>query len=686
MISFFCSSTKFKNLLIPMRDGVRLATDIYRPARDGALSEGQFPIILCRTSYDKSAQRYVDIADFFTPRGYVVALQDLRGRGESEGTGQYFHVVNVNEGKDGYDTIEWLAAQPWSNGKVGMVGSSHPALTQVLAALYRPPHLTTIWPDVTPINGYQHQQRRGGAMQLQMFGALFVHALDAPEIRDNPAAKRVIVNAMEQLRELVYATPFKAGHTPLVVVPNLEQCLMDYYTRGTYDEYWAQEASDFTRQFHRHADIPIMLTGGWFDLFADGTPQYFAAMRKQNTAPVRLIMGPWTHTQMRNGISYAGDVDCGDEAVWGNARYFEEQLRWFDRWLKGSSEFPVLSPESEAPSSEPQHSTLSTQDSELDPPVRIFVMGGGDGRRNRHGHLNHGGRWRDEHAWPLARTQYTTFYLHPDHTLSTKLPNPKSQIPTNQPSHQSTNQPTSQPTNQLPITNYSSPLRFTYDPHHPVPTIGASSSGLMELVSLGDGLDPFWGQNISPWLRLRSIILEGAAHQKEAAGMIGAQPPYLLLAMRLDVLVFQTSPLEHDVEVTGEIVVKLWIASSAVDTDFTAKLVDVYPPNADYPEGYHLNLSDSIIRCRYRNSWEREELMTPNEIYPVTISLAPTSNLFKAGHRIRIDISSSNFPRFDLNPNTGEPMGRHTHNVVAHNALYCDAEHPSHVVLPIIPQ
>ncbi len=643
------SLAKFKSVMLPMRDGVRLATDIYRPARDGALVEGQFPTILCRTSYDKSAQRYVDIADFFTPRGYVVALQDLRGRGESDGTGQYFHVVNVNEGKDGYDTIEWLAAQSWSNGKVGMVGSSHPALTQVLAALYRPPHLAAIWPDVTPINGYQHQQRRGGAMQLQMFGALFVHALDAQEIRDNPAAKRVIVSAMEHLRELVYATPFKAGHTPLSNVPNLEKVLMDYYTRGAYDDFWAMEVNDVSAQFHRHADIPIMLTGGWFDLFADATPMYYAAMAKQNRSPVRLIMGPWTHTQMRNGISFAGDVDCGDDAVWGNARYFHEQVRWFDRWLKDI------------------HNGV-----EHDPPVHIFVMGGGSGRKTRAGKLAHGGRWRDEQEWPIARTEYTTYYLHAEGLLSTKIPNPKSQDPTNE--------PTTQPPN-----HQTTKLTFTYDPHHPVPTVGASSSGLMELVSLGDGLDPFWAQNISPWLRLRSIVVEGAAHQKEERGMVGAQPPYLPLAMRPDVLVFETPPLAQDVEVTGEIVVHLWISSSAPDTDFTAKLIDAYPPNDDYPDGYHLNLTDSIIRCRYRNGFDHEELMTPHEIYRVTISLAPTSNLFKVGHRIRLDISSSNFPRFDLNPNTGEPIGRHTRMVAAHNTVYMDSARPSHVVLPIIP-
>src|SRR5439155_13709420 len=229
-----------------------------------------------------------------------------------------------------------------------------PALTQVLAALYRPPHLAAIWPDVTPINGYQHQQRRGGAMQLQMFGALFVHALDAQEIRDNPAAKRGIVEAMERLRDLVHATPFKPGQTPLAVVPNLEKTLMDYYTRGAYDEFWAMEVNDFTRQFHRHADIPIMLTGGWYDLFADATPCYYARMAQQNRLPARLVMGPWTHTGMRNGISFAGDVDLGSDADWGNERYFNEQLRWFDRWLK------------DVPNAV-----------EDEAPVRIFVMGGG---------------------------------------------------------------------------------------------------------------------------------------------------------------------------------------------------------------------------------------------------------------------------------------------------------------------
>ena len=168
-------------------------------------------------------------------------------------------------------------------------------------------------------------------------------------------------------------------------------------------------------------------------------------------------------------------------------------------------------------------------------------------------------------------------------------------------------------------------------------------------------------------------------------GLIGAKPPYLPLATRPDVLVFQTPPLEEDVEVTGPIVAKLCISSSAVDTDFTAKLVDVYPPNEDYPAGYHLNLVDSIIRARYRDGWEKAELMKPGQVYRVEIPLPPTSNLFKVGHRIRVDVSSSNFPRFDVNPNTGEPLNANTRWQVAGQSIYHDPQHPSRVMLPIIP-
>ena len=622
-----------RDVMVAMRDGVRLATDIYYPARDGAPAPGSFPAILGRTSYDKSSYpMWVrPVGEFFARRGYVVAIQDLRGRHQSEGTGQYFHTANPNEGPDGYDTVEWIAAQPWSNGRVGAVGSSHGAIVQQIMALHRPPHLTAIWPDVGPTNIYAHEAREGGAMQLHMFGAQFLHAHDAQEIRDDPVAQRTIEAAMEQLRDWVQRLPFKPGHLPLGVVPNLEKTFFNYYYRGAYDEFWMQECCDQERYFDRHADVPGVYSGGWYDPFAVATTNYFAAMAKQNRTPQRLLMGPWNHGGIRGlGATYAGDVDFGAAALWGDDVYNAERLRWFERWLK---DVPT-----------------GVED---DPPVQIFVMGGGSGRKTPEGRLDHGGGWRAEQEWPLARTEYVSYYLHPDGGLGPGVP--ESDAP---------------------------PARFLYDPAHPVPTIGGAVTGFYELVPVASDLNPLY---LVPRARMRSIVLDGGTHQKEEPEIIAARPPYPPLDARPDVLVFQTAPLERDVEITGSIVVSLWISSSAVDTDFTAKLLDVYPPNADYPAGYHLNLVDSILRTRYRESWEKEVLLTPGEIYPIRIALPPTSNRFAAGHRIRLDVSSSNFPRFDLNPNTGEPVGRHTYSVVAHNAVYLDRAHPSHIVLPIIP-
>ncbi len=627
-----------KDVMVAMRDGVRLASDLYRPAGpDGEPLPGPFPTILCRTPYDKTDRRYAEIADFFTPRGFVVVLQDLRGRHRSEGVGQYHHVCNQHDGTDGFDTVEWIAGQRWSNGRVGMVGSSFAGLVQTRAALERPPHLAAIWPDVCPTNSYHHQAREGGAMQLHMFWALFMHAHDAPEIRDDPAAQQVVWDGLRDMRQWVERfrspKPIQPGETPLRVVPNLERILFDYYRRGTYDEFWANEFNDFERCFARHADIPGTFTGGWFDPFAVAMCNHFATMSRQNRESQRLIMGPWTHVAMRGDSSSVGDVDFGPESVWGVRRYFEEQLRWFGRWLRDDR---------------------TGVEDEL--PVRIFVMGGGSGRKTAQGKFDHGGRWRHEREWPIARTRQTVHYLHGDGTLRLDPPGPDAAL-----------------------------RSYTFDPEHPVPTIGGSLCGIMELPVESGDLDQMWRRFISPVARLRHIVPTGPAHQKEGPHILGARPPCPLLADRPDVLVFRTPPLSEPVEITGPIIVRLWVSSSAVDTDFTAKLIDEYPPSADYPEGYHMNLVDSVIRTRYRNGWDREEMMEPGRVYAVEIRLQPTSNLFAAGHRIRIDISSSNFPRLDVNPNTGEPVGRHTHMVKARNTVYMDRERPSQVVLPIIP-
>jgi hypothetical protein len=290
--------------------------------------------------------------------------------------------------------------------------------------------------------------------------------------------------------------------------------------------------------------------------------------------------------------------------------YLTFRLRWFDRWLRG---------------------IRNGVDEE--PPVRIFVMGGGTGRRNKDGRLEHGGHWREATDWPLPDTRYTPFYLHRDGRLGTELPEKEA-----------------------------SPVSYDYDPRNPVPTIGGA------LVS-----------------HSIPVMDAGAFDQREAPRFFACKPPYLPLASRSDVLVFETPPLDHDVEVTGPIEVHLWISSNCIDTDFTAKLIDCYPPNEDYPEGFAMNITDGILRARYRRSWEDAEMMTPGEIYKIALQPFPTSNLFKAGHRIRVDISSSNFPRFDVNPNTGEPEGLWRRTRVATNSVYVDRMRPSHIVLPVIP-
>lgn len=262
--------------------------------------------------------------------------------------------------------------------------------------------------------------------------------------------------------------------------------------------------------------------------------------------------------------------------------------------------------------------------------VRIFVMGTGDGTKDDKGRLNHGGYWRNEEQWPPARAVPTQFILNFGGLLS-KTPYPDRYLTT-----------------------------YGYDPRNPVPTIGGNISS---------GMD---------------IMLQGAWDQK-GGPHVWNWPKPIPLSARSDVCVFQTEPLAEDVEVTGEIEVKLWISSSSVDTDFTAKLVDVYPPSADFPGGFDMNIGDGILRARFRDSLKQEKLMSPGSIYPVTVKLYPTSNVFKKGHRIRVDVSSSNFPRFDVNPNTGEPLAQHRRMMPCVNTIYHNPEDPSYVLLPIVP-
>ena len=616
-----------EDIAVHVRDGVRLATDIYRPGQDGEPAPGRFPTILQRTSYDKSRHHFVEMARYFCERGYVAVVQDLRSRGKSEETGEYLHSNNEKEGMDGYDTVEWIARQPWSDGKVGTIGFSHGGIVQNALAVEDPPHLSAMFIGVSPSNAYHSGFRQNGAFEPQYAGKLMLHAVDTQEAAADPVVKRALIENMTHLRDWLARLPWKEGLSPFAPVPKLEGLFFQIYTGGDYNEFWKDSCINFEEHYQEHADVPTYYQTGWYDSWTRGVTENYVALSKMKEQPLNLIIGSWTHGGVRTGDSYSGDADFGpDAAIDANG----VAARWFDRWLKGL-------------------------DNSIDeePPVRIFVMGGGDGRKNREGRLNHGGQWRAESEWPLARTQYTPYYLHHDGSLSPDRPGPDGP-----------------------------PCSYLSDPHAPVPSISANVSGFYELSPLPEGTPP---EEASLWDHFRTVLADGASHQKEEPHIFGCKPPYLPLSARPDVLVFQTPPLEESVEVTGPIVIKLWASSSAVDTDFTAKLIDVHPPNEDYPQGYDMNLTDSIIRARYRNGWEKGELMTPGEVYEFEFALYPIGNLFTVGHRIRVDISSSAFPHFDVNPNTGEPMGRHTHTVVAHNTVYMDHTRPSHIVLPIIP-
>lgn len=267
------------------------------------------------------------------------------------------------------------------------------------------------------------------------------------------------------------------------------------------------------------------------------------------------------------------------------------------------------------------------------PRVRYFVMGGGTGMKVD-GRLDHGGHWQSSSGWPPERVSWKMLYLHQDGSMAS----------------------------EPPAESVDSYVEFDFDPQDPVPTIGGA------------------------FATYPPILLCGAFDQREDPRFFGCRPPYLPLLARADVLAFQTEPLLEDTLVAGPISVRLWVSSNRLDTDFTIKLIDVYPPNADYPGGFAMNLTDGILRCRFRNSWSEPSLLEPGQIYEILVEAADTANLFKAGHRIRLDISSSNFPRFDVNNNTGEPTMRGRRRLIATNRVYTEAAHPSSIILPMLPR
>jgi len=587
-----------RNVMVPMRDGVRLATDIYRPAQNGAAVDGKFPVIMERTPYDKSG---LDWLLDFVKDGYVVVAQDTRGRYSSEGRWR-FMPDDVN---DAYDTAKWLGAQPWCSCRIGTIGGSYDGATQHAMAISGAPFLAAVVPIDAAANAGYYGLRHHGAFELRFFNWIFTYGArdGSHEALSNPHTKQVLEEMSKHVTEYVKGLPLRAGTTPLKLAPDYESWLIEAMGHGDLDGFWRNYGASVVDHVAEYKDVPVYHIGGWYDSWAAQTANMSYAALAKAKHDQKLIMGPWVHGGAED--SFAGEAEFGPEAA---IKYTELAKRWFDRWLKGMP-----------------------NGADKGPPVRIFVMGGGDGHKTAEGRVFVGGHWRDEREWPLSRAVTTSYYFAEGGLLSPKPP-------------------------ESPAST-----SFVFDPKHPVPTLGGniSSSG--------------------------ALATNGALDQRCRADYWPCEGDTRPLSARNDVLVFESAPLDRDLEVTGRVAVKLWISSTAPDTDFTAKLIDVYPPSDDFPAGIALNVGDSIVRARYRDSLQKAELMTPGEIYPLTIELYPTSLLFRRGHRIRVDVSSSNFPRFDINPNTGEPLNRNRRWAVATNTVYHDPRHPSHVELPVIP-
>jgi len=554
-----------------MRDGATLRADIYRPDADG-----EFPVLLQRTPYNKTGWS-MNFAYLAAARGYVVVIQDVRGRYTSEGVWYPF----IHEAEDGYDTVEWAAALPYSDGRVGMFSGSYVGATQMLAATAHPPHLAGICPVVTASNYHDGWTYQGGAFE-QWFGESWTSGL-AQDTLNRSVQKSSNARLGEDTLPLNTYPLFNLTSPGVVNASTLSLApyFLDWLAHPSYDDYWKRLNNE-----NHYADIrvPALHIAAWYDIFLGGSLRNYAGLKagaatEEARKGQRLLVTIGGHA---GGGRKIGDLDFGPEA----AKYDENDaiLRWYDFLFKGV-----------------QNEFASGK------PVTIFVMG-----------LN---QWRQEDDWPLARAKTTKYFLHSQGAANSSRGS----------GSLSTSAPASEPAD-----------KFTYDPGKPVPTIGGPLC-----------CDP-------------THLAPGPKDQRT-------------LEERDDVLVYSTPPLEHDLEVTGPVRLEFFASSSAVDTDFTAKLVDVYP------DGAAINIAEGILRAKYRDSQETPTLLTPSKVYSLAIDLWATSNVFHAGHRIRLEVSSSNFPRFDRNLNTGESAATSAKWASATNTILHDAAHPSALLLPVVP-
>ncbi len=558
-----------RGVVARMRDGVALRADVYRPK-----AEGKFPVLLERTPYNKAGG--VDVGLKGAARGYVVIIQDVRGRYTSEGEWYPFK----HESDDGYDTVEWAAALPYSNGKVGMLGGSYVGATQMLTAIARPPHLAGVFPVVTASNYHDGWAYQGGAFE-QWFNESWTSGLAQDTLSRRVAANTNALPWVSRLPLDSYPLLDAGGLSRSTVLRDLASYFSDWLAHPSFDAYWKRWSIEDN---HEKIQVPVYSVAAWYDIFLGGSLKNYAGIKLHGGSEAarrgqRLLIVIGGHAGSGAKI---GEVDFGPQAVVDSD---EVMFRWYDYLLKGTSNGVGE-----------------------EKPVKIFVMG-----KNT---------WREEEDWPLARAQSTRYYLH-----SAGKANGLS----GDGSLNSTG-PQGEPAD-----------RYVYDPQDPVPTRGG------------------------PLCCDAPHLAPGAMDQRP----VEARP---------DVLVFTTDEFKQDFEVTGPVSLELYASSSGVDTDFLGKLVDVWP------NGFAQNLTEGIIRARYRNSQERPEFMNPGEVYKVTIDLWATSNVFLAGHKLRLEITSSNFPRFDRNLNTGEDPRSATRIVKAVNTVYHDREHPSALILPVVPR
>jgi uncharacterized protein len=551
-----------------MRDGVVLRADIYRPKADG-----KFPVLLQRTPYNKT--NGISFGVRAAARGFVVIFQDVRGRYSSDGEWYTFK----HESDDGYDSVEWAAALPYSNGKVGMFGGSYVGATQMLAAIAHPPHLAGICPVVTASNYHDGWTYQSGAFE-QWFNESWTSGLAQDTFNRKVAGETNALPGIWKLPLTSYPLfNFPDSSAGMSSSAALAQYFIDWLAHPSYDDYWKRLSIE---EHYADINVPVLTIAAWYDIFQGGSLRNYVGIRARGGPAARpgqrLLVVVGGHA---GGGRKIGDVDFGPAA----AEFDEDAvtLSWYEYLFKGA-----------------QNNFAKEK------PVKIFVMGKNE--------------WREEDDWPLGRARSVKYFLHSEGNANSLRG--KGSL--------STSDPHSEPADH-----------YVYDPGNPVPTVGGP------LCCDGTHMPP------------------GPRDQRVAEA-------------REDVLIYSTPPLAQDMEVTGPVSLELFAKSSTVDTDFTAKLVDVTP------DGFAQNLTEGIIRARYRDSQEKPGLMNPGQVYKFTIDLWSTSNVFLKGHVLRLEVSSSNFPRFDRNLNTGESAATAPNYVSATNTIYHDAEHPSVLILPIV--